>query len=134
MKKTEIQQQVRSVLRASPVRASVRCVSLFGSYARGEESRDSDIDLLIEFSSPVSLFEIVGLEQELTKRLHRKVDLRTPKALNKYFRDDVLQEAQPLYEKRGNYQGNRPHEIPPIIHASVCSVRELLEPLQNVSC
>lgn len=77
----------------------MRRISLFGSRVRGMEREGSDIDLLVEFSSPVSLLELVGMELELQERLHRKVDLRTPQGLSKYFREDVLREAEPLYEQ-----------------------------------
>lgn len=98
MLKREIRRQVREMLQKSPVRARVRRVALFGSQLHGDARRDSDIDLLIEFTSPVSLLDLVGMELDLRERLGRNVDLRTPKSLSKYFREEVLTEAEPLYE------------------------------------
>jgi predicted nucleotidyltransferase len=98
MTKQEIQRQLREMLRTSPVRGRVRRIALFGSQLHGDAGRDSDIDLLIEFSGPVSLLDLVDMELELRERLGRNVDLRTPRSLSKYFRDEVLAEAESLYE------------------------------------
>jgi uncharacterized protein len=94
----DIQQALRTVLRTSPVRGHIRKISLFGSHLHGDAREDSDIDLLLEYNRPISLFDVIGLELDLKKKLGRKVDLRTPKGLSKYFREDVLNEAQALYE------------------------------------
>ena len=52
-------------------------LGLFGSYARNEQQSESDLDILVEFSEPVTLFELVRLENELTTRLGVDVDLVT---------------------------------------------------------
>lgn len=71
----------------------VRSIALFGSYARGEARRDSDIDILVEFNRPVGLFEFARLKLYLEKLFGREVDLVTPEALRKEMRDDILREA-----------------------------------------
>ncbi|MBI2758217.1 MAG: nucleotidyltransferase family protein [Chloroflexi bacterium] len=71
----------------------VRSIALFGSFARGEARRDSDIDLLVEFNQPVGLFEFTRLKLYLEKKLGRKVDLVTSEALRKEMRNDILREA-----------------------------------------
>jgi hypothetical protein len=74
-------------------------LSLFGSVLRDDFRPDSDVDVLVEFGPGyVPGFEIVTLENELTEMLGRKVDLRTPKDLSKYFRDQVVREAKVQYE------------------------------------
>lgn len=73
---------------------------VFGSVARGEDTPDSDLDLLVEFSKPKSLLDLIGIEQELEDQLGRKVDLVTPAALSPYLRDRILQGARVLYEQR----------------------------------
>lgn len=52
-------------------------VGVFGSYARGEENDNSDLDILIDFDIKVDLLELIGLEQELSELLGIKVDLVT---------------------------------------------------------
>ena len=71
----------------------VRSIAVFGSYARGEERLDSDIDVLVEFGRPVGLFEFARLKFFLEKLLGREVDLVTPEALRKELRGNILREA-----------------------------------------
>jgi len=54
---------------------------VFGSYARGEHGSESDLDVLVEFTEPVTLFELVRLENELTTRLGVELDLVTRASL-----------------------------------------------------
>jgi predicted nucleotidyltransferase len=68
-------------------------LSLFGSFARDEGRADSDVDLLVEFSRPIGLFEFVRLQRELADRLGRSVELVTPTALKPQLRDRILGEA-----------------------------------------
>ena len=68
-------------------------VSLFGSFARDEARDDSDVDVLVEFSRPIGLFEFVRLQRELSRRVGRNVDLVTAAALKPQLRDRILQEA-----------------------------------------
>jgi predicted nucleotidyltransferase len=56
-------------------------IGLFGSYARGEERQESDIDLLISFRNTLSLLQIVRIERELSEITGRKIDLLTEPAL-----------------------------------------------------
>lgn len=80
-------------------RHGVRRLSLFGSALRGELSPDSDVDLLIEFlpGQRVSLLDIGGMTLELEAIIGRRVDLRTPEDLSRYFRGRVVREARALY-------------------------------------
>ena len=96
--KQDIQKAVKKVMRTSPVRGHVRKVSLFGSYLHGDAQGDSDIDLVLEYIRPFSLLDLVGIQIELSKYLGKEVDLFTPKSLSRYIRDDVMKEAEPLYE------------------------------------
>ena len=74
-------------------------LSIFGSCVRGELQPGSDIDLLVEFERDHTpgLFAIVKMEMELTEMLDRKVDLRTAEDLSRYFRDEVVRNAQLQY-------------------------------------
>lgn len=78
----------------------IRRLALFGSVLRDDFRPESDIDVLVEFDPGhiPGLFGIARLEQELSALLEgRKVDLRTPEDLSRYFRDDVLREAEVQY-------------------------------------
>jgi uncharacterized protein len=80
-------------------RHHIRKLSLFGSMLKGTARADSDIDLLVEFEpgATPSLLTMAAIEIELTDLLDRKVDLRTAEDLSRYFRDEVVHEAEPLY-------------------------------------
>lgn len=67
---------------------------VFGSYARGDQSASSDLDVLVEFDRRgISLFEFVGLEQELGDRLGLRVDLVERDAIRPELRTSILNEA-----------------------------------------
>ncbi len=75
----------------------IRRISLFGSVLRGEERPDSDIDLLVEFEpgKTPGYLALAGMEAELSGLLGgRTVDLRTQADLSRYFREDVIHEAE----------------------------------------
>ena len=68
-------------------------LSLVGSFARDEGRDESDVDLLVEFSRPIGLFEFARLQRQLGERLGHRVDLVTPAALKPQLRDRILHEA-----------------------------------------
>lgn len=78
----------------------VSMVGIFGSMARGESKKKSDIDLIVRFSKRKSLLAVVRLERELSEALGRKVDLLTEGALSPYLRERILKEMRVVYEKR----------------------------------
>ncbi len=54
----------------------IRSIDLFGSYANGEESAQSDVDLLVDFDKPeATLFDLIGLKQDMEDTLNVKVDV-----------------------------------------------------------
>jgi hypothetical protein len=82
-------------------RHHIRRLSLFGSMLKGTNRPDSDVDLLVEFEPDAkpSLLTMAESELELSPLLGgRNVDLRTAQDLSRYFRDEVVQTAEPQYE------------------------------------
>ncbi|MBI3995660.1 MAG: nucleotidyltransferase family protein [Nitrospirae bacterium] len=71
-------------------------LSVFGSFAHGKPTRESDLDLLVEFEPGRDLLDLIGLKQELEELLGRKVDIVTERALSPHLRDQILLEAVPL--------------------------------------
>jgi uncharacterized protein len=65
---------------------------IFGSYARGDYKKNSDIDMLIEFKGEKSLFDLVRLERELNKLLKRDIDLLTYNSINHLLKERILKE------------------------------------------
>ena len=74
-------------------RFKVKTIGVFGSYVRGEQKRQSDVDLLVEFEEPVGLFEFMDLEMYLTDLLGVKVDLVSKKALKQHIGERILKEV-----------------------------------------
>jgi uncharacterized protein len=72
---------------------SVKSLGVFGSVARSEETEQSDIDLLVEFSEPVGFVTFMRLENFLSDRLGTRVDLVTSDSLKPVIRQDVLAEV-----------------------------------------
>ncbi len=77
-------------------------LSLFGSALRDDFGPDSDIDILVELEPgySVGLIRFAGMEIELSQLMGRKVDLRTPGDLSRYFRQEVVETAQVQYVQR----------------------------------
>ena len=66
---------------------------IFGSYARGEAKKKSDVDILIQVrKKKFSLFDLVGLEQKLEQQVGRKVDLLTYRSLHPLLKERILKE------------------------------------------
>lgn len=82
-------------------RHGVRRLALFGSVLRDDFRPRSDVDVLVEFEPDTHIghFGVAGMERELSRILQRKIDLRTPAELSRYFRQRVLDEAEVLYER-----------------------------------
>ncbi len=79
-------------------RHHVHRLALFGSVLRDDFGPDSDVDLLVEFEpgkTPGLAF--FGMEIELSEMLGRRVDLNTAAFISRYFRDEVLREAEDIY-------------------------------------
>ena len=81
-------------------RNHIQKLSLFGSVLRSDFSQESDIDVLVEFEPghPIGYIRLAGIEQELSEILGNKADLRTPQELSRYFRQEVLDSSEMLYE------------------------------------
>jgi hypothetical protein len=87
--------------RAAPIleRYGVEYAGVFGSVARGEDTPDSDIDVLVVLKQPVSLLKFFALNDELETALGCKVDLVTRNSLNPHVKPFALQELQTVYEE-----------------------------------
>ena len=79
-------------------RHHIRRLALFGSVLRDDFTPDSDVDVLVEFEpGKTPGFAFFGMQDELSEILGRRVDLNTPNDLSRYFRDDVLRQAEAVY-------------------------------------
>ena len=76
-------------------------LGIFGSFAKGTATKNSDIDLLARFSKPKSLLELVKIERAVSELLGRKADLLTEASISPYLRDTIKKEVKVFYEKTG---------------------------------
>ena len=77
-------------------RHGVSKAAIFGSLARGEESKNSDIDILIEFKGEKSLLDLIGLKIELEEVLGKKVDLVEYSTIHPLLKERILREQMPI--------------------------------------
>jgi predicted nucleotidyltransferase len=91
----------REQIRIFCKRRHIRRMWFFGSVLRQDFGPESDIDVLVEFEAGarVTLFDMVDMQDELATLLGRDVDLATPDGLSRYIRDEVLTQAQVIYDQ-----------------------------------
>lgn len=76
----------------------IRKLALFGSVLRDDFRSDSDIDVLVEFEpGHTPGFAFIDIQDQLSEILGRQVDLNTPQDLSRYFRTQVIEEAEVIY-------------------------------------
>lgn len=91
-----IKKQIVPILK----RQGVTKAALFGSAARGEMKKKSDVDILVKLKKGKSLFDFVGLKLELEEKLDKKVDLVSYGAIKPRLKKIILKDEKIIYEKR----------------------------------
>lgn len=92
MKKNKINKIKKPIIEVLK-KHGVKKAGIFGSYARGEEKTDSDIDILIDVGGrKFSLLDLVSLEMELEKRMGKKIDLLTYAGINSHLKEYILKD------------------------------------------
>ncbi|RJQ41794.1 MAG: nucleotidyltransferase [Anaerolineaceae bacterium] len=93
MKRDDVIKILKDTRQHLSERFGVTSLYLFGSVARDKARPDSDIDLLVEFSQPIGLFEFIELQQNLESLPGYKVDLGTRRSPKLQYEDKVFEEA-----------------------------------------
>jgi len=89
----KIKKKITPILKSHDIKKA----AVFGSFVRGENSKNSDIDILIEFrKDDKSLLDLVGLKLELEKKLSKKVDVLTYNSLHPLLRNIILKEQKAI--------------------------------------
>ena len=101
MNKQKIKDKLLEAVKSDSHLNDIKSVALFGSSVTGEAKIDSDIDVLIQFADDahIGFFEYVRIQRNMGDALGQKVDLVTPEALSKYIKEQVLQEAEVVYQR-----------------------------------
>ncbi|MGA2296595.1 MAG: nucleotidyltransferase domain-containing protein [FCB group bacterium] len=97
MKTYEIINKIRDYFSTQPVEK----VYLFGSYARSQQNKDSDIDLLLEFESnaKIGLIQFSRMKLDIEKALNNKVDILTNKSISPHILPFIQNDLIKIYEK-----------------------------------
>jgi hypothetical protein len=91
----DIQNKISAILREAGVLRS----SVFGSTARGEARPDSDVDILVDLPNDKSLFDLIDLQEKISKQLGKKVDIGTYRSIKSSMKDKILKEQVVIYER-----------------------------------
>ncbi|MDY0151917.1 MAG: nucleotidyltransferase family protein [Candidatus Cloacimonas sp.] len=75
-------------------------IRIFGSYARGEETPQSDIDIIVDIGKQIGIYQFIGLKQDIEATLNKNIDLFKPNTLEAFIKDQILAEAITIYEQR----------------------------------
>ncbi len=73
---------------------------IFGSYARGEATKKSDVDVLIQFKGRKSLLDLVGVKLDIQDKLKKNVDVLTYNSIHPLLKDIILKEEVRIYEEK----------------------------------
>jgi predicted nucleotidyltransferase len=92
-----LKKKIRESIVAILSRNDAERIAVFGSYARGEATNKSDIDILVRFARPKSLIQIVQIEDEIKKSIHMNVDLVTEKAVSPYLAGSIHRDEVVIY-------------------------------------
>ncbi|PIY80711.1 MAG: hypothetical protein COY80_01480 [Candidatus Pacebacteria bacterium CG_4_10_14_0_8_um_filter_42_14] len=94
MTKQSLLSQTQPILAAYGVNKA----AVFGSYARGSQTKNSDIDILVELGKKLNLFDFIGLKQELEAKLGNKVDLVQYKTIKPSLKNYILKDEVVFYQ------------------------------------
>ncbi len=91
--KEEIFKVLKNELPHLRERYGIRKIGLFGSYSRGEQNMESDVDLLVQFERPIGFFNFIAIENYLSERIGVKVELVTEDALKPLLKPYIIEEV-----------------------------------------
>ena len=94
MKQEKIREQIHQQLPLLKERYHVKKIGVFGSFVRGEQKKGSDVDILVEFKTPISFFEFIRLENLLSRSLRRKVDLVSKRSIKSAVKKEIIKEVR----------------------------------------
>ena len=92
----EIKKKINALKKKLHTDYGVSGIEVFGSYVRGEQREDSDLDILVEFDREVSLLDVVGLELFLSDTIGVKTDVVLRRSVRQELKDIIFKEAVPV--------------------------------------
>ncbi|KKU73278.1 MAG: polymerase beta domain protein region protein [Parcubacteria group bacterium GW2011_GWA2_47_26] len=94
MMQEKIREKIHEQLPLLKAKYHVKKIGIFGSFVRDEQKKGSDLDILVEFETPIGFFDFIRLENLLSRTLRKKVDLVSKKAIKPAVKKGVLKEVQ----------------------------------------
>ena len=92
-------QEIKKIILPILEKNNVIKAGIFGSYVRGEQEVNSDIDILVELEEHLSLIDVINIQIELERVLKKKVDLVEYETIRAELKDSILDEEVLIYEK-----------------------------------
>lgn len=89
-------EKLKKIMPVLSTKYSVKSLEIFGSYVRGNQKEGSDLDILVEFSDTIDLFEFIALENYLSEKIGLKVDLVIKDTVKPRIRERIFKEAVPV--------------------------------------
>jgi len=90
-------EEIISLIKPILLSFEIKRASLFGSFAKGNATESSDIDILVEFGEGKSLFDLIRLEMKIEEFLNKKVDVITFNSIHPYLKESILSEQVVIY-------------------------------------
>ena len=91
---SEIERILRKNIQSLKKDYNLNSLGIFGSFVKGEQNEDSDLDILVDFEKPIGLLKFIKLENDLSKIIGIKVDLVMKKALKPNIGKRILEEIR----------------------------------------
>lgn len=93
--------EIKSKIIPILIKNGVKKASIFGSYARGDYTKKSDVDILIDYGdNEKSLFDLIGLQREIEEKVKKKVDLGEYSTIRPRIKERILREQVHIYEEK----------------------------------
>ena len=93
-------QEIKKIILPILKKNNVIKAGIFGSYVRGEQKVNSDVDILVELEDELDLLDVIRIKIELEKVLKKKVDLIEYETIRSKLKDFILRDEVVVYEKR----------------------------------
>lgn len=94
-----LKQQIAQIIQNSPISDKISAVYIFGSYAKNQQTPNSDLDILVTLTEPTSGFDFLDLEYELEDKIQTKIDLVPEDAISPYLIEEINHSKELVYEK-----------------------------------
>lgn len=101
MEKKYFERKITNYINKSDYKDYIKYVGIFGSYSRKENTKNSDLDLIIKFTKDhnLSIFDHLNIQKDLKKELKMKIDLVSYDGLSKYIKKDIQKDLITIYER-----------------------------------